>query len=48
VLEIGTGSIEHDRKKVVTKKLTLGVLPIDQVGDGLVFGSGAEGSSAID
>lgn len=48
VLEIRTGSIEHDRKKVVKKKLTLGALPIDQVGDGLLFGSGAEGSPAIE
>lgn len=48
VLEVGTGSIERDRTKVTKKKLQLGPLPIDQVGDGLLFGSGAEGSPAIE
>jgi hypothetical protein len=48
VLEIGTGTIETDKTKVVKKKIKLGALPIDQVGDGLLFDSGAEGSPKVE
>lgn len=48
VLEIGRGSIENDRTKTTKKKIALKPMPIDQVGDGLMFGSGVEGSPAIE
>jgi hypothetical protein len=48
VLETGKGSIENDRTKITKKKIALKPIPIDQVGDGLMFGSGAEGSPLIE
>jgi hypothetical protein len=48
VLEVRTGSIENDKETVKKKKLRVGVMPIDKVGDGMMFGSGAEGSPVID
>lgn len=47
VLEITTGNIEHDRKKISRKKLAMKPIPIDRVGDGLAFGSGAEGGPDV-
>jgi hypothetical protein len=47
-LQVTTGSIEHDRTKVTNKKLALKPIPIDQIGDGLLLGSGAEGSPLIE
>ncbi|BCJ92155.1 hypothetical protein IZ6_28900 [Terrihabitans soli] len=48
VLEIKKGSIENDRSKTAKKKIALKPMPIDQVGDGLDFGSGADGSPLIE
>jgi hypothetical protein len=48
MLEVSTGSIENDAKKTTKKKIKLKPLPIDQTGDGLLFGSGAEGSPVIE
>lgn len=48
VLAVSTGSIEHERKTTTKKKIALKPLPIDQVGDGLLFGSGAEGSPPVE
>jgi hypothetical protein len=48
VLEVSTGSIENDKKKTTKKKIRLKPLPIDKTGDGLLFGSGAEGSPVIE
>ena len=47
VLEVATGNIEHDRKKIVKMRLKMKPVPIDEVGDGLLFGSGAEGSPEV-
>lgn len=48
VLQVTTGSIENDRTKTTKKKIAMKPMPIDQVGDGLMFGSGTEGSPAIE
>jgi len=47
-LEVRTGSIENDKETVKKRKLRTGILPIEKVGDGMMFGSGAEGSPAIE
>jgi len=47
VLETRLGSIENDKETLKKRKLSMGLLPIDKVGDGMMFGSGAEGSPAI-
>ncbi len=48
ILEVRTGSIENDKETVKKRKLRTGILPIEKVGDGMMFGSGAEGSPAIE
>jgi len=48
ILEIRTGSIENDKEVVKRRKLRMGIMPIEKVGDGMMFGSGAEGSPAIE
>lgn len=47
-LQTATGSIENDRKKITKKKIALKPMPIDQVGDGLLFGQGVDGSPLIE
>jgi hypothetical protein len=48
MLQVTTGSIEHDRTKVAKKEIAMKPMPIDEVGDGLLFGQGIDGSPLID
>lgn len=48
MLQTTTGSIEHDRTKTAKKKIAMKPMPIDQVGDGLLFGQGIDGSPTIE
>jgi len=48
VLEVREGSIEHDRQQVTRRTLKKGARAIDEVGDGLLFGTGAPGHPQIE